>query len=297
MGFGKTGTTFLQSTLYANREILEKEGLIYPEKIGLHRESGAHHLLSHEWGGWLPAEVTNDTDYREVWRQLAKLSIQRDTNVLVSSEAFLGHLFRGADSFPSDLKSYLGGVPVRLLFYIRRQDDYLESQYRQLVKARFYGKGIHDFLTEYGVLGDFSKTLDVLADTFGDDSLVVRVYDRQKMPQGSIFCDVLGLFNIQTEGVNWRGGGNSNPSLSNEAILRVLQANTIKNPIKRRDAISNITMVDTQKNRGLESSPLLSEEHRIEIMEKFEFINRKIGARYFYIKDKSPFDKDMTSSP
>ena len=294
MGFGKTGTTALQSTLYANREALRECGLIYPD-IGLHTKSGAHHVLSHEWGGWLKPEKTKFSDYGDFWRRLVELAEDDEANVLVSSEAFSGHVLRGADNFPSDLKDYLGDTPVRLLFYIRKQSEYLESQYRQLVKAGLYGKNIDCFIDEFGIIGDFTRTLDVLADTFGDDSLMVRIYDRQRMIGGSIFHDVLSLFDISIEQADWREGNRFNPSLSNNALQQALNVKEIRDPIRRKQALSQIARHDFESGRWRwDSNPLLTKAKQRQIMQRYDSINRKIGERYLELGKISPFSKQAT---
>lgn len=82
IGTHKTGTTFIQHSLAANRDLLARHGVIYPE---ISRVAGHHCLLTH-WHD-MPPQYHTDTPALELWQGLARFA-EGDRSVILSSEVF-----------------------------------------------------------------------------------------------------------------------------------------------------------------------------------------------------------------
>ena len=122
-GMSKTGTTWLQHWLGANRPQLLAQGVWYPD-CGLYVQPGR----PHKTGGHAPflaAAQTGDGALRD--HVAAAVEISGAHTVLLSSEAF--HL--GPE--PQRLADYFDGWRVEAVLWLRRQDDWAASQYREYV--------------------------------------------------------------------------------------------------------------------------------------------------------------------
>ena len=127
IGTHKTGSTFLQDSLAANRAALARHGVIYPE-IG--RTAGHHALVTH-WQP-LPPRFCTDTPAIDLWRGLARFA-GGDRTVILSSEEFS----RG------DRRVDLAGIRallapfdrVEVVCFLRHQLPLLQSIQLQITRA------------------------------------------------------------------------------------------------------------------------------------------------------------------
>lgn len=165
-GMSKTGTTWAQHWLGANRPQLLAQGVWLPER-GLYRQPGR----PHKTGGHAPflaAAHAGEGALRD--HVAAAVGISGAQTVLLSSEAF--HL--GAE--PQALLEYFAGWQVEVAIWLRRQDDWAASQYREYVGggATFpVTASITDWLAEEQTQNRlcFSAILDPWADRLGRDAL------------------------------------------------------------------------------------------------------------------------------
>ena len=101
---------------------------------------------------------------------------------------------------------------ISVLFYARRQDDYLASAWQQ-----WHIKG-GDSLLSWMIrsirfmVGDWYATLEPWAAVFGDKGIVARIYDRERLIEQDVFRDFLDVLGEDAEGL--KSPGETNPSLS-----------------------------------------------------------------------------------
>ena len=82
-GFHKTGTTALQSALFANIKALTKFGISYPEVGGKAQHKAIYSLMGKTWG-WEDRGGVTATDKK--WRDLLKQVRRAKRTALISSE-------------------------------------------------------------------------------------------------------------------------------------------------------------------------------------------------------------------
>lgn len=121
IGTSKTGTTTIQRSLVSNRDLLYRQGFLYPEQTIYH---WGHHNLYYE--------VSNNKlfkpefgAFKELLEAIKEFKQERaDGNVILSSETFCGAL-------PHELEHIIEGLrtldEVKIIVYYRRQDLYLRS--------------------------------------------------------------------------------------------------------------------------------------------------------------------------
>lgn len=180
IGTHKTGTSALQTFMTRRSDVLLEKGAHYIQ-AGL-GEGIAHHALSFAIRGRPGSDMA-------VWDAVrAEIAASECPIQVLSTEAFWF-------TEPAKVKEALGGAgDVRLVVYLRRQDKYLQSLYKQAVTS---GRKA-DFATwraQYGFRGDYFSVLRQWADAFGADSIVVRPYERDgaRVDVTEDFFHVLGI--------------------------------------------------------------------------------------------------------
>ena len=195
---GKTGTTSLQASLHRNRERLAEKGILYPVSPGKRRHVRlglSMQPVDRDPGrsfDWRRQQVATPRELRPLFEQalLAELS-GAPPRVLLSDEA----LFSASDDGLRYLRGLLTKIAgsVRVVVYLRRQDDHVCSRYQQTVKLAGEVRRLPEWLGDH----DFSRKYDYLERLRGwqtlvaPDAMVVRVFERERLVEGSLRSDFL----------------------------------------------------------------------------------------------------------
>jgi hypothetical protein len=198
IGTNKTGTSSIQSFLHRNRERLAESGWLYPRSLGRTRHA--------RFGMWIRPDNELESafhDRRPGTRAFMDVSQLRDevpsrlleecsqtglTRVLISDEA----LFGSSEPALQRLRGFTAekASEVRVVCYLRRQDDLLVSHYQQVVKVSETQR-----LAERVATKDLSKTYDYQARLrtwlriVEPDDLVLRRFERAQFRNGSLYDD------------------------------------------------------------------------------------------------------------
>lgn len=195
IGLQKTGTTFLQSSLDANRAALAACGLVYPSpSTGLDAEGGtAHHFLAHALArrrlAHTPAADFDRLEAHVAALRAACVGAGAGGTAVISSEdlSLLNH------GQIRRLRAFFPGDGVRIVVYLRRQDLWLEALYGQMLKVGRHQK-VEPFLARRRRRMDYAGLLAPWAKVFGDANLIVRVYEG--FETGGLwadFCTAVGV--------------------------------------------------------------------------------------------------------
>ena len=194
IGFHKTGTTALQGFFYPNRKLLLERGFLYPTVEMSPNGQQAYPYAINE----VPMKRFNGPPDKVALRAqfLAAVEAANPKQVLISSENFGGA--REATMIQG-CKEFFVGFQVKIVVYLRRQDDYFCSVYQQRVKPPHQFKGrIADLDIAWEM--DYWQRLLPWAQAFGAENLIVRPYERAQFPQGDIFADFMQLLGLTTAG-------------------------------------------------------------------------------------------------
>ena len=213
MGAHKTGTTLLQNQLKANRPALEAQSVFYL------RGPGRHPF----WYYWRDGNKSDFRERRALWRRQF-LHAERDhEHVIYSSETMFGTsdlggtrcLYPRAGETLQALARTLRGLDVRIIFHVRRQDDFIEATF--LNRIQTLATSMHldhaDLLRDQNwadfraYLGSFDMAglswLDLvqrIEAVFGREALILRPFE--SIARGGTayahrfmqtFCDPAGL--------------------------------------------------------------------------------------------------------
>ena len=272
IGTGKTGTSSLQNFLGRNRARLADAGWLYPRSLGRtrHAQFGRWTRSEEELAGAIrdgrpgARKYDDPEQLRRAVPQRLLAEVERTglTRVLISDEALfaspepsLARLRRFTDEHASE---------VRLVCYLRRQDDLLVSHYQQVVKVRAT-RTLAARLSEVDLSStyDYYPRLQAWLRLVEPDELVVRRFQRDSFVHGSLYDDFVeaaGL-GITTYDVP---GGELNESLDAEAVefLRLLnlyrkehgdeglpENRTLLEPLSRLSTGPTLTLPEAELDR------------------------------------------------
>lgn len=204
IGHEKTGTTAIQNFCFDNRDELKSEGLLYPiigyqDFVQSSLVNCIHHLDNN--GKYLEFFPPGESiDSNAIWGELVKKSIEWGGDVLISSEHFISRLDKkGIEFIRRYLSKNLPEYKIKIVVFLRRQDECFVSRLSTLSKAgaskpfKHWKKEVLSKSLYY----DYCKLLDLWAEGFGEDALILKNYRKGSDVRDEI-QSVLGI-NIDTK--------------------------------------------------------------------------------------------------
>lgn len=183
IGPPKTGTSVLQNWFNANREILAKHGVLYPEhRVDKNGVSSGNKDLFLDKCNESGVTKFNNTKYQSLLDNFKKGNFSR---LLLSSEFFFSAL-------PQIIKASKG-VKVEIVAYIRPEYEFLESIYNQSVKRNNQTKPIA--LKEFLPASYLDRLMDYIK-TYGSEEFHLRGYGVGDFFQNGIVADFLSVLDI-----------------------------------------------------------------------------------------------------
>ena len=294
IGLDKTGTTAIQKFMADNAGLFLREGILYP-LTGRYPSYQHHGLFAHI------ATSPSTRRYAQIgtsWKGLlkalnAEIRKKRPSTVLLSSEI----LSQGVDM--AALKELTSNFTITsIIFYLRRQDDYLASVYTQTVKS---GGEFHQFDLANLPNADFLRLCTTWAEFVGDSQLHVRRYGRQFLKDSNLISDfldcTLGRSLTDKMAVDRR---NYNPRLTNDA-LEFKRLINLCCPI----SVSHLFIgpllhasyeQDADSASDFSTNSLLRTEARSKIIQQYEATNREVARRFLEQSNGPLFDSDSMST-
>lgn len=175
IGTPKTGTSTLQHFFEDNRAALLQKGIYYPESISYKRVGGYESTAGNF------AWVTRINWDMEELRKTVEGMFEVSNNVLLSTEHIWLEIGDKGD-FLLNLKRMLEDTEIKVIVYLRRQIDYLESQYREYVRVILTQEPIFEVcdssnptLSEVKESLDYYAVLENMAQAIGRENIIVRI--------------------------------------------------------------------------------------------------------------------------
>jgi hypothetical protein len=294
IGMDKTGTTSIQSFLHQNRAELADLGLLYPRVSEPRRQFRLSFLLKsdealesspswqHHRQRFASPRAFRRSFTRRLHREVDDSGLSR---VLLSDEA----LFDGSNQMLSRLAELTGGLAasVRLVVYLRRQDEHLVSRYHQTVRFRNETRR----LTERAAQVDLSRTYDYHARLRDWDrvmtprSFVVRRFERGRFAGGSLAQDFLDAAGVDARADDLTGVPNRNETgLDAESVefLRILNILRKQDPEKAAPALANRVHLRRLSEASVGPSLVLPPDVREEFMTRWQDSNRSVVGDFLH---------------
>ncbi len=284
VGIHKTGTSAIQAFCKANRDALIERGILYPN-AGL-LDLGVSSTPTSEAGhrGFQDVLVTPVNQNSEaLLSQIAEEANAYDNihTVLISCETFSAPRIKISTSVPESLQRYFS--ETRILMYLRRQDDWALSFYKEVLcwPGRRPSKSFHlfskSFLPEWL---DYNSRVNKWADVFGDENLRVKSYDDRVNKDIIVdFFEQLGLdVNDQEQ---FRFPGFNNPSLPDDLVALMRIVNRYKMNRRQRSSITNRIFNELSDSRHeVIFDPIVKPRERAAMAAKFTEMNQALADRF-----------------
>lgn len=290
VGAGKTGSTAIQEFLFLNEKRLDKEGISVSD-IG--KEYFGSAIFHHTLAGQIGFDINTKKELISLWNKI--LRTEKEIT-LITSEIFhsLVNHKNGIEYFLW-IKRLFSKFKVNIIYYIRREDEWLQSAYIEWVKLGNVSNGerISDIVKKKRV--SLPEQVLVFAKIFGKDSIIVRPFEKEQLYGGNIFSDFLNIFGVELSDDYVLPEKNSNPSITSDALEFKRLYNTVcenrqEAKMLMKPLLSYSELVDSNSTKIFTKKNLLSKEERDYILEPLlplyskiakEFLNRDDGILFY----------------
>ena len=278
IGIAKTGTTSLQNFLQNNQEGLNRQGWHYPA----FREADNIHDYINGFKFFESILRKNDSNIESHMNII--LDCLKKYNVIVSCEGFWQLDNIDEELFAKVLKFYDN---IKIVVYLRRQDQYIESLYNQHVKNGICeDRELSEFVEamERNNLVGYLNKLKKMENLVGKENLIVRRFERNYLKNGDAVADFLSLIGIDLDKDDWHFDNDvesQNMSLGSQLLEIERAINKVVAPYSLfHDTIVNLNN-ENVKNGKKDSSKTMPPEMRKQILQQHEKENEEIAKRYF----------------
>jgi hypothetical protein len=276
IGTGKTGTSTIQNFLFSNRKQLAKEfSLLYPEQgLSQLKHFGEDIYAHYPIVSWVHNRETGKL--ANLARSINKSNCQ---TAIISCENFYHQLFAQEIIF---LASVLKEFSITIICYVRRQDLYMESAWKQQIKTGAMKMPFSVFLerhtqTKYlnEVHANYYRMLKPWADIFGVDAIKIKVFDKSEWIREDLIADFLNTCGLDEQQAlpPLIKPSLTNTSLPTELITTVQKVNAM-GLIPKKQQKSFVLYLT--KFSSFSNPPLLSTENRFAIMKNYQKTNQQL---------------------
>ena len=235
IGTGRAGSTSIQFFLRDNRERLGELGILFPQSpgqarhthLGLFAKPKAELEAAPEWSRqrWDDPASFRKAFKRRLFKEIEESGLSR---MLVSDEVLFGsseQALRRLSRFTQRIAESL-----RLVAYLRRQDDHMVSRYQQGVKVGWTAR-LRDWAQEdMSSLYDYRARIAMHQRLLAPANFVIRPFERERFVNGSLFEDFLDAAQIDARIEDLAQVPNLNESLDAESVefLRLLNIHRVE---------------------------------------------------------------------
>jgi hypothetical protein len=201
----------------------------------------------------------------------------------MSLEGFSGDQWNGYDNaevIAENLGKMTEGLDVRIIVYLRRQDNFLESLYTQGIRE---GKSwtFAEFLRRFDdVSFNWELLLRSYTKFFGRDNLVTRVYSKERLPEKhSILDDFASIIGSKTLSSGARRSSTPNVGFSRDA----LEITRLTNPYLDKSDQTRLRVIfqKTSAKQPFEGYSYFGEQERNIFMARYSQSNAAVARKYF----------------
>lgn len=313
IGMPKTGTTSLQKFLFLNREKLLEKGCLYPitgTNITSNQESKGYSHNS------LVRVLSQNTNQKEdwvsqcrIWEECKKeINAIKPEKVIISAEFFTGPGIYNQDLITMT-KKLLDSYDVKIVIYLRRQDEFLRSYYCDLITF-LIRTDIKEFILQWKYMADYAQTLELWKNEFGLENIIVKVFEKKQMKNGNLFHDFLATVDLDHEELDLNSEGiRENISIDSGKAIKLINLidkvmQKIPFRVKKdryesyfiRGLILNNTtskLMSYLPANFIFTEELLSKQDRINILNEFEESNQRVARKYLGREDGKLFDSSI----
>ncbi len=285
LGTDKTGTTAIQQLFRHNRRRLVERGVLYPRSPGKVRHLGLSlyarpDKVLLESRDWLRGDHTDPAVFRRRLRRRLRREVDQSgaASMVLSDEA----LYRMTSESLTRLRGLVAPIArrLRVVVYLRRQDDHLVSRYQQAVKV---GQAEpldvwarRDFTNLY----DFAGRVETWRGALRPTDLVVRPFEPSRFHGGSLVEDFADAAGLDLRIDELRPVKVRNESLGVEAVelLRILNIHRVESLGMETWQVSNRAYIGRLRAEDTGPQVTLPAVDLDRFMQRWEASNRQVAV-------------------
>lgn len=207
IGTPKTATSSIQQFLSRNRSVLRSHGFCYPKSImkypNVKSNRNAHFLIGRLYCEDGTRDLEEERHAYSAGMEQFHACLKECDNVILSDESlWKASTYLNQNLFEDlqhDAEQY--HYQIKIIVYLRRQDQFLISRWNQFVKSRVqetltFQDHLNEVLRKEKLILDYAGKLKKMTAIFGKENLIVRRFDPESWVNGSIlhdFMDCVGL--------------------------------------------------------------------------------------------------------
>lgn len=316
IGTPKTGTTAIQLFCEENHEALERKGYCFPI-LGFRKSRGLEG--NHRNGDFLiklyqradgSFEIPEEEAIYQRYMGEVVAKFQEFPNVILSEETIWNLSKARCPGIWKNLKRAADehGFDVRVLVYLRRQDLFLESTWAQRIKLRICSHSKmkwSDMLAEAFeaeaptnleearelIVLDYFEHLEEIASYFGRENIIVRIYERNRFPQGNAILDFLDILGLPFDEAFRMSRTERNPSLYGNGleIKRIINNLSDADVGEEMQRMTRAAALKCCPPSGKNSYSPYAPGETEALLARFEESNRKLAQIYLGDASGKPF--------
>lgn len=306
IGTPKTGTTAIQAFCKANQEVLGRKGYYYPVMPYIYPGIGRNRNAA-----FLQCTICKDgvrQDAEEEQRALEGLDIVRGyfetyDNVILSDEGLWVASYEKRKTLWQDLKEYSGRhqFNVKIIVYLRRQDTFMDSRWRQRVKGSGHRRSRIDISWEdyinnlpEAVQLDYFTALERISAVFGKENVIVRRFDRKYFPDGMVQADFLKAVGLEMTDEYMITQPSANESLCGNICEIKRLVNSLSDLTESEYTFLRSALLSINAYSGeAYSSTMFSAREAEEFLAQYRQGNQKVAEEYLGETGRELFDTDF----
>lgn len=308
IGMPKTGTSSIQKFLLKNRKVLGQHGYCFPtlpyQYPFTFQNRNAYFMIGKQYSADGSRDQALEKEYLKEGMATICNYFETYDNVILSEET-LWRAFRTHSYLFPYLKKHANnhGYQIRIIVYLRRQDDYQISLWKQNVKhpktaqTLPFDQRLEQILTSEPFTLQYASTLDEIADIFGKENLIVRRFVPSDWKNGSIIDDFLDCIGLSHTDEYKELPKDINPSLSENMaqIKRIINQDTTFSPEENLYLGRFLRDLSPESGERYPCSMLSTDETRA-FLEQFTEENKRVVTDY--IGDGKPlFSEEIKDLP
>lgn len=270
----KTGSSAIQAFLNLNYKWLLTQGMSYPDGHSEFKQA-----FQTSCGNAIRLKVWIQNNDHQAFNEFLEKS---DTNKIILSSEILFHVMK---KNPQNFAFFFKDYDIKVICYIRKLDDLIESALKQLVKNHLYINS-ENFLQIANSHQYFSCLLE-LSKYLSKDQLLIKKYSPNDFVGGSIYSDFINAIdilnpNLEDPMIQWPEK-TVNPSLGPVSfefrrIMNILEVdlNMLQFKLRLNSAIAHYA-VEVEKKAKLK---LIDTKSANEIFEKFSKIENMFLSNF-----------------
>jgi hypothetical protein len=291
IGQPKTGTSAIQGFLNYNREHLFREyKVLYPNFNSKDYITGLMHnhapiFLNAIKEKKIPQCIN---DFVDCFNYCAGHNVEK---VVISNEGFFWHWW------PKILNDIIDRLncDYKIIVYLRRQDYWVESGWKQWGHKRRDCNTIQDYIEKADL--DWGKMLAIWSEYFSSSKIIVRPYEKAQIGDDVVldFVKLIGLNDIN--GFSSPPDTNLNTNIGlNKDIIEILRlSKNLVDDLNDHSIIEflNTMLSDSYKRQPMSDFSLLSPTERIDLINKFKASNDMVARQYLGREDGKLFREPL----